>query len=247
MSDSISAFLYSPPRNLPTGFPQFPPFVINIYDFLNHFILFFVVPLASVVCSAIFAAALAQLIHRALFARYATPEELLEHALKELRKNGRMGNTDRRRKRALDTLRQVIKLQGRGSAPDGVRMANRGGIEVCRADLLKPYTALATELFYGEIIVNPGGAMQGQQRRRTSNNTALRRRHVRTSEQAQQEVTNSVSPTLLECQDTIKQGLSIDSKNESLLKLEREVKLFVHYDGAHTKMLHVGSFGWMTG
>ena len=211
-----------------TVLAKLPPSIIHTYDFLQHFILGFVFPISTVFFSAVIAASLSHWLYRKLFARYATPEELLEDALKRLKKNERKkGRTSfpssSSRERALQTIRLVISLQ-----PNNV----------------KPYTILATELFYGEI--NNASGENGQQRN-ISNNTALRRRRDTQTTHPQQHVSNNnLSPALLECQDLIKQGLSIDPKNESLLKLSNELQLVKQYgkDGAHTKMMNIGSFGW---
>mmetsp|Transcript_16888 Transcript_16888/g.36566 ORF Transcript_16888/g.36566 Transcript_16888/m.36566 type:complete len:239 (+) Transcript_16888:9-725(+) len=229
-----SSTSYSHPRSLSQDFAQLPPFLINGFDFLRHFVLFFLLPIAVVVFCALFAAALAPRIHRTLFARYATPEELLEDALSRLNDNHRKsGSLDYRssssasRKRALETLRLVIQL---------------------RPGMIRAYTLLATELFYGDITGESGESDKGHPRRRniSKNNTALRRRGVQTLEQPHDK-TNNLSPALIECQELVIQGLSIDDKDESLLKLQNELQLINKYgtSGSHAKMMTVGHFGWM--
>ena len=58
---------------------------------------------------------------------------------------------------------------------------------------------------------------------------------------------NNLSPILIECQKVIDEGLAVDPKNEALQKLKNELKLVNEYgrNGAHTKMMNIGSFGWM--
>mmetsp|Transcript_8924 Transcript_8924/g.15775 ORF Transcript_8924/g.15775 Transcript_8924/m.15775 type:complete len:219 (-) Transcript_8924:104-760(-) len=216
------------PQHPPPDLLNPPPFIIHTFDFLRHFVLFFLVPIAVVALSALFAAALALRIHRAFFARYATPEELLEDSLKQLKNNERRRSLSRSsssvsRKKALETLRLVIQL---------------------RPDMMEAYIVLATELFYGDISDGSGESDEKQRRRNTNSNTALRRRTAQTSEQSH-DATNH----LIECQEIVKQGLCIDDKNESLLNLQNELQLVNKYgrNGAYAKMMNIGSFGWMNG
>lgn len=207
---------------------EIPPFIINSYDFIQHFALFFLVPIAIVVISAFILGAIVRFIYLKLFARYATPEELLDDALNQLKKSG-LG----RRSRALDTLRLVIKLQ-----PDKCFGSND--------DMMKPYIVLATELFYMDI--NNDDVGEGEQRKRRSkenNNIGRRWSRQATTQQYDKESNDNLSPTLIECQDIIQQGLDLDPQNESLLKLQTEVQLIKQYgrNDAHLKMLRAGWVG----
>mmetsp|Transcript_17469 Transcript_17469/g.37761 ORF Transcript_17469/g.37761 Transcript_17469/m.37761 type:complete len:226 (-) Transcript_17469:238-915(-) len=218
-------------QNLRPSLKQIPPFFIHSFDFLRHFVLFFLLPIVTVVFCALVAAALTRTLHRLLFARYATPDELLENALNRLKKNEHSSRALHRsssasRKKALDTLRLVIQLQ---------------------PDIMKPYIVLATELFYGDLNNDESvESNRGQQRKRkTNNSTTLRRREVQSTEESQ----HNPSPTLIECEEIIKQGLSVDPKNDSLLKLQNELQIVTQYgrNGAHAKMMNIGSLGWMRG
>lgn len=130
------------PQNLPPSFiTHLPPFFIHAYDFFHHFAFFFLLPIATVVASALVAASVARSLHRALFSRFATPDELLESALVRLKKDehSRKG-CDRSflasRKKTLDKLRLVIQL---------------------KPDRMKAYTVLATELLYEDINNSAAG------------------------------------------------------------------------------------------
>ena len=234
-----------PERLLADVLSQLPPSAIHTLDFLRHFFFFFLVPIASVVLCAILAASIAGSIHRRYIARYATPEELLDDAKNQLKKDNRRsskqprgidiirGISDGSRRRALDRLRVVIRLQ---------------------PDMLEAYIILVTELFYGDILSSEVDVSKKKydkkysqsQRTRgtTSTNTSTARqrkgRHLNATN------SNTLSQELMECQDIIKQGLSFDAKNESLLKLQNEVKLVKQYGtvGTHMNMINVGSFGW---
>lgn len=238
VGDAVSS---SPPQHHLTAaeFAQLPPFLVHTYDFLRHFVLFFIFPIVTIVFSAIFAAALAKWIYRAIFARYATPSELLDHALAELKKNEGKRVINRtfstRRDRALDTLRLVIQLN-----------ENSNGCKDDNDDKLKPYIVLATELFYGEIKhcsgdgpSRPGMSVPGNSLRQRDSQRLLQR----------QQAPKDISPALIECQEIIKKGLQIDPQNESLLNLQTELRLVSEHgsDGSHAKMMNVGSFGWMSG
>ena len=203
---------------------EIPPFIINSYDFIQHFALFFLVPIGTVIVSAFVLAAIVRFIYLKLFARYATPQELLDDALNQLKKSG-LG----RRSRALDTLRLVIKL--RPSMCFG-----------SKDDMMKPYIVLATELFYMDI--NNDDVGEGEQRK-NSNNIGRRRSRQATTQQHDKESNDNLSPTLIECQDIIQQGLDLDPQNESLLKLQTEVQLIKQYgrNDAHLKMLRAGWVG----
>ena len=204
---------------------EIPPFIINSYDFIQHFALFFLVPIAIVVISAFILAAIVRFIYLKLFARYATPQELLDDALNQLKKSG-LG----RRSRALDTLRLVIKLH-----PNKCFGSND--------DMMKPYIVLATELFYMDI--NNDDVGDGEQWK-NNNNIGRRRSRQATTQQHDKESNDNLSPTLIECQDIIQQGLDLDPQNESLLKLQTEVQLIKQYgrNDAHLKMLRAGWVGY---
>ena len=66
-----------------------------------------------------------------------------------------------------------------------------------------------------------------------------------TTQQHDKESNDNLSPTLIECQDIIQQGLDLDPQNESLLKLQTEVQLIKQYgrNDAHLKMLRAGWVG----
>mmetsp|Transcript_5926 Transcript_5926/g.12340 ORF Transcript_5926/g.12340 Transcript_5926/m.12340 type:complete len:328 (-) Transcript_5926:193-1176(-) len=81
--------LDSPPETMKPPNPyEFPLFIADTLDFLHHFSLFFVLPILTVVFSAILSAALAKWAYRSLFGRYATPDELLDEAVELLKKDG---------------------------------------------------------------------------------------------------------------------------------------------------------------
>lgn len=176
---------------------------------------------------------MARSLHRALFSRFATPDELLESALVRLKKDehSRKG-CDRSflasRKKTLDKLRLVIQL---------------------KPDRMKAYTVLATELLYEDInnsAAGPGesGYNNEEGKRKTNNNSSLGRRKVQTIEKSQKESNN-----LLECGIVIKQGLSVDPENASLQKLQTEWQIITQYgrNGSQSKMMNIGSVGWMRG
>ena len=198
---------------------QIPPFITNSIEFLRHFILFFLLPIFTVILLAFVSAAIAQYIYRKIFARYATPQELLEDALNQLNDNKSWS-----RDKALDKLRLVIQLH-----PEKAFSGNDDMI-------MKPYIILASELFYGYI--QDGNSKTERRRMKESNTTRLRRRGA-----TQQQCIDS--PTLIECQDIIQQGLGINPQNNSLLKLQTEVLLIKKYgrNESHIKMLNAGYMG----
>lgn len=197
---------------------QLPPFVSNSIEFLRHFILFFLLPIFTVILLAFVSAAIARYIYKKIFARYATPQELLEDALNQLKDNKSWS-----RDKSLDTLRTVIQLH-----PEKAFCGNDDMI-------MKPYIILANELFYGYI---QDGNSKTERRRIKENNTTRRRRGT-----TQQQCIDS--PTLIECQDIIQQGLDINPQNDSLLKLQAEVQLINQYgmNESHVKMLNAGYMG----
>ncbi|KAL7432336.1 hypothetical protein ACHAXM_003059 [Skeletonema potamos] len=101
------------------------PLISSTYDFLRHFVLFFLLPIGVVVLSAVVAAATVSRLHAALFSRYATPEELYDKALCLLK-----SDTSKDRQKALSNLHLVIQL---------------------KSEFIQAYILLATELFYGEL------------------------------------------------------------------------------------------------
>ena len=103
------------------------PLFNNTYEFARHFALFFLLPIGFVVVAAVAAAAIVSQLHKALFSRYATPEELFDEALCLL-KNDR--STSKDRQKAMISLHLVIKL---------------------KSEFVRAYIVLATELFYGEL------------------------------------------------------------------------------------------------
>ena len=199
---------------------QVPPFVSNSIEFLRHFILFLLLPIFTVILLAFVSAAIARYIYKKIFARYATPQELLEDALKQLKDNNKSWSRDK----ALDKLRLVIRLQ----PPE---KAFRGNDDM----IMKPYIILANELFYGYI---QDGHSKTERRRIKENNTTRKRRGT-----TQQQCIDSL--TLIECQDIIQQGLDINPQNDSLLKLQSEVQLIKQYgmNESHIKMLNAGYMG----
>ena len=205
---------------------EIPPFILNSYEFIQHFALFFLIPIGTIVISAFILGAIVRYIYLKLFARYATPQELLDDALNQMKKG--------RRSRALDTLRLIIKLQ-----PDKCFSSN--------GDMMKPYIALATELFHMGINNNndAGDCKQRKRRSKENNNIGRRRSRLKTTQQHDKESNDNLSPTLIECQDIILQGLCLDPQNESLLKLQTEVQLIKQYgrNDAHLKMLRAGWVG----
>jgi len=203
---------YSPPPLL-----QVPPFITNSIEFIRHFVLFLLLPIFTVILLAFVSAAIARYIYKKIFARYATPQELLEDALNQLKDNKSWS-----RDKALDTLRLVIQLHPEKAFSGNVDM------------IMKPYIILANELFYGYI--QDGNSKTGI-RRMKENNTCRRRGTTK-----QQCID---SPTLLECQDIIQQGLDINPQNDSLLKLQVEVQIIKKYgkNESHVKMLNAGYMG----
>mmetsp|Transcript_26158 Transcript_26158/g.37342 ORF Transcript_26158/g.37342 Transcript_26158/m.37342 type:complete len:218 (+) Transcript_26158:168-821(+) len=193
------------------------PVISSTFDFLRHFVLFFLLPIGIVVTLAVVAAAIFSRLYNALFSRYATPEELFDEALRLLKKN----DASKDRQKALRNLRLVIKL---------------------KSDYMNAYTLLATELFYGEL---KHAADENQDRRKRESQS--RYGHSLTNSRSRQTTSTNNSPVALEeCQQVIQQGLSIDSANISLLKLQSELNLVKRYgtNSIHTQMLNVGSFGW---
>jgi len=209
---------------------ELPDAITNTLDFLNHFVVGFVFPIAVVVLAAVIAAAVVGKLRSTLFARYATPQQLLDNAMNQLKKYERRKGKPgllfaTNRERALDTLKYVIQSE---------------------PDMLKPHVVLATELFYGEVNDDwKRRRDHDRQRRGTSKNTdtALRRRDVQ-SQGSPKHGTSNLSPELIECR--IRKGLRIDPKNLALLNLQNELKLVNQYgkNGAHAKMMNVGSFGF---
>ena len=198
---------------------QVPPFITNSIEFLRHFILFFLLPIFTVILLAFVSAAIARYIYKKIFAKYATPKELLEDSLNQLKDNKSWS-----RDRSLDTLRLVIQLH-----PE---KAFKGNDDM----IMKPYIILANELFYGYI---QDGNSKIERRRIKENNTTRLRRRGKTQQQCID------SPTLVECQDIIQQGLDINPQNDSLLKLQTEVQLIKQYgmNESHIKMLNAGYMG----
>lgn len=193
------------------------PVISSTFDFLRHFVLFFLLPIGVVVTLAVVAAAIVSRLYNALFSRYATPEELFDEALRLLKKND--ASTDRQK--ALRNLHLVIQL---------------------KRDYTEAYTVLATELFYGEL---KHAADETLDRRKLESQSrygqSLSNRRSR-----QTNSTNAPPAVLEECQQVLQQGLSVDPTNKSLLKLQSELKLVKRYgtNSIHTQMLNVGSFGW---
>mmetsp|Transcript_20979 Transcript_20979/g.26783 ORF Transcript_20979/g.26783 Transcript_20979/m.26783 type:complete len:218 (-) Transcript_20979:61-714(-) len=192
------------------------PVISSTLDFLRHFTLFFFLPIGVVVTLAVVAASIVSRLYKALFSRYATPEELYDEALSLLKKS----DASKDRRKALSNLHLVMQL---------------------KREFTTAYIVLATELFYGEI---KQAADEYRDRRKLESQSrygaSLRqRRNVQTQS------TNS-SDALEECQQVIQQGLSVDPTNKSLLKLQSELNLVKRYgtNSIHTQMLNVGSFGW---
>ena len=221
--------MVTPKRSLPPSF-DIPLGVTHTFEFLRHFTVFFILPIVTIVCCAYVSAVLARFLYLKLFARYATPQELLDGALIQLKKSeqsskGGSRNSIASRDGALDALRLVIKL-------DPVKVFSNSN------DIMKPFIVLATELFYGEIN-DMNGKSDCLRNRKASGNNTTRRRRGQTSQQ-QKESNNSTSPKLIECQDVIQKGLAIDPQNNSLLKLQNELGLIRQYGKTHITMLKAG-------
>ena len=221
--------MVTPKRSLPPSF-DIPLGVTHTFEFLRHFTVFFILPIVTIVCCAYVSAVLARFLYLKLFARYATPQELLDGALIQLKKSeqsskGGSRNSIASRDGALDALRLVIKL-------DPVKVFSNSD------DIMKPFIVLATELFYGEIN-DMNGKSDCLRNRKASGNNTTRRRRGQTSQQ-QKESNNSTSPKLIECQDVIQKGLAIDPQNNSLLKLQNELGLIRQYGKTHITMLKAG-------
>lgn len=222
--------MVTPKRSLPPSF-DIPLGVTHTFEFLRHFTVFFILPIVTIVCCAYVSAVLARFLYLKLFARYATPQELLDGALIQLKKSeqsskGGSRNSIASRDGALDALRLVIKL-------DPAKVFSNAD------DIMKPFIVLATELFYGEINNDMNGKNDSLRNRKASGNNTTRRRRGQTSQQ-QKESNNSTSPKLIECQDVIQKGLAIDPQNNSLLKLQNELGLIRQYGKTHITMLKAG-------
>ena len=196
------------------------PVVSSTKDFLRHFALFFFLPIAVVVALAVVAAAVVSRLYKALFSRYATPEELYNDALRMLKKND---TPMKDRQKALSNLHHVIKL---------------------RREFMNAYIVLATELFYGELK-NADDEYRDRRKQESQNRYGQSLRYRR-SRQTTRSTNITSTAALEECQQIIRQGLSVDPSNKSLLKLQSELNLVKRYgtNSMHTQMLNVGSFGW---
>ena len=222
--------MVNPKRSLPPSF-DLPPGVIHTFEFLRHFTVFFILPIVTIICCAYVSAVLARFLYLKLFARYATPQELLDGALIQLKKSeqsskGGSRNSVASRDGALDTLRLVIKL-------DPAKVFSNSD------DIMKPFIVLATALFYGEINNDMNGKNDSLRNRKASGNNTTRRRRGQTSQQ-QNESNNNLPSALIECQDVIQKGLAIDPQNDSLLKLQNELGLIRQYGKTHITMLKAG-------
>ena len=104
--------------------------------------------------------------------------------------------------------------------------------------MMKSYVVLGTELFKGHMNDGTGQNELIPRRREKSNNIAQMRRGV------SQPIDD---PKLAECQLIIERGLSHDPTNDSLLKLQGELRLVNEYgsNGAQTKMIRIGRFDFM--
>ena len=194
------------------------PVVSSTKDFLRHFALFFFLPIAVVVALAVVAAAVVSRLYKALFSRYATPEELYDDALRMLKKND---TPIKDRQKALSNLHHVIKL---------------------KREFMNAYIVLATELFYGELK-NADDEYRDRRKQESQNRYGQSLRYRR---RESRQTTLTSTDALDECQRVITQGLSVDPSNKSLLKLQSELNLVKRYgtNSTHTQMLNVGSFGW---
>ncbi|KAL3826605.1 hypothetical protein ACHAXA_010530 [Cyclostephanos tholiformis] len=208
-----------------SAYYELPPIFVHTVQFLKHFFLFFLLPIAAVVLSALVAAALVRMVQRALFARFASPEELLEDALRQLKKTDNSVRSKYgpsaayRREKALDILRLVIRK---------------------RPESIRPYIVLGTELLYRHIN---GGAGRNERisthRVKSTYDARLIRRGAQITE----------APQLAECKQIIERGLLLDPNNESLLTLQGELRLVNEYGlhGAQTRMIKIGRLDWMDG
>mmetsp|Transcript_11346 Transcript_11346/g.17071 ORF Transcript_11346/g.17071 Transcript_11346/m.17071 type:complete len:217 (-) Transcript_11346:55-705(-) len=192
------------------------PVISSTLDFLRHFTLFFFLPIGVVVTLAVVAASIVSQLYKALFSRYATPEELYDEALSLLKKS----DASKDRRKALSNLHLVIQL---------------------KREFTTAYIVLATELFYGELKQ----AADEYRDRRKQESQSRYGASLRQRRNVQTQSTNS-SDALEECQQVIQQGLSVDPTNKSLIKLQSELNLVKRYgaNSIHTQMLNVGSFGW---
>jgi hypothetical protein len=201
---------------------ELPPLVVHTVEFIKHFFLFFLLPIVAVVISAVVAATVFRLVQRALFARLASPEKLLEDALVRLRRSDRYSygpSAAHRREEAWDTLRHVIRM---------------------RPEAVKAYIVLGTELLYSHMNDRAGKrderiSIRGD---KSTHNPPRRRRGAQTTEEASR---------LAECERIIERGLILDPTNDSLLKLQGELRLVNEYGlhGAQTRMIKVGRLDWM--
>ena len=199
------------------------PVISSTKDFLRHFALFFFLPIAVVVALAVVAAAAVSRLYKALFSRYATPEELYGDALRMLKKND---TSIKDRQKALSNLHHVIKL---------------------KREFMNAYIVLATELFYGELK-NADDEYRDRRKQESQNRYGQSLRYRRSGQTTRRSTNenNTSTAALEECQQVIQRGLSVDPSNKSLLKLQSELNLVRRYgtNSMHTQMLNVGSFGW---
>ena len=158
--------------------------------------------------------------YKLIFRRYATTGELFDEAVALLKKHNDIPNNFEYRQRALDNLRLIIQLNPK---------------------MIEGYIVLSKELLYGEI----NDDIRQHQRIKSvdhANRYSIRNRQ---SKGLMQQLDNS-TPDLIECRETIRKGLSIDSTNASLLKLQSELDLILKYgrNNVQTRMMNIGSFGW---
>lgn len=147
-------------------------------EFLHHFAVFFLLPIVTILFSALVAAALTKQIYGTYFGRYATPKELLDEAIGILKKDGFIasaaatdgrgvidvgGHKPARRlfgssssrnfsRSAISDLKQVVFFNQTSSSLHRNRALETLRLVIqLQPNLLQAYVVLAMELLYGEI------------------------------------------------------------------------------------------------
>lgn len=188
---------------------------------------------------------------RAIFWRYATTEELLDEALKLLKKDGKVAigavaNGPAQQRRQSSQVSPIPNKLARFFVTDDTSSSRKRALDNLRIIIqlepfnIKAYEVLATELLYGEIN---NGSISGHARRQEKQQPTIG--SIRHRQGLLQQLDIASSPDLAECKNTILRGLKIDPSNDSLLKLQSELNLVMKYGSSNvqTRMMNVGSFG----
>jgi hypothetical protein len=219
-----------------------PPLVLHAVKFARHFFLFFLLPIAAVVIAALLAATLVISVQRSLFARLATPEEVLEDALRRQRRND-------------DDVPTIGYPHGPSSSPAARHRRHREAALEALRGVPRPWDR---------------GAVLARERRRRALGGRRRNERIPTMRgDRDNELTHrnqsshadgggtmhaieggggdGASSRLDEWEKTIERGLAYDPTNESMLKLRGELRLVREYGsrGPQTRMMKVGKLDWM--